>query len=38
MFTTFLFFSAALNYATGNLICGSICFASAMLRVMVTSK
>lgn len=38
MFTTFLFFGAALNCFTGNLICGSICFSAAMLRVMVASK
>jgi hypothetical protein len=36
MFTAALFFAAALNFATGNLICGSICFASAWLRVIVS--
>ena len=38
MFTAMMFFASALNFATGNLLCGSVCFAAAMLRVMVTSK
>lgn len=38
MFTTFLFFAAAMNFATGNLICGSVCMGAAVLRVFAAMK
>jgi hypothetical protein len=35
MFTAFLFFGAALNFALGNAICGAVCFGAAWLRVAI---
>lgn len=36
MITAFLFFGAAANFATGNPMCGALCFVSAVARVMLS--
>jgi hypothetical protein len=33
MFTAFLILAAVMNFASGNIVCGSICLTAAGLRI-----